>query len=236
MIKVTVGLIIAMEEEFSSLESYISGRREIFIKGQRFVVGKINKVKIAVALAGIGKVNAARTTTTLSQNFSPECIISTGVAGGLGKLPKLSIFIADGLVQHDIDLTSFGRAKGVLPGMDSPIIRTTIEIKNMLKKVSSSANIGIIATGDQFIASEEKAKEIAEEFGALACDMESAAVAQVAKLEGIPFGVIRVISDDAGQNAHEDFSVFLEKAASYQCLFISKPFQHIKETLKMMLA
>jgi len=214
MKKVSVGLIIAMEEEFRALDGMISKRKEVFLNGIRFILGKINNVKIAIALSGIGKVNAARTTTTLSHAFSPECIISTGVAGGLGKLSKLSVVIADGLVQHDIDLTSFGRQKGALPGMESPVILATREIRDRLNKVAVSANIGIIATGDQFIASESKALEIANEFQAIACDMESAAVAQVANLEGISFGVIRVISDDAGKDADEDFSAFLEKAAS----------------------
>lgn len=227
MKEVIVGLIIAMEEEAKALSMMVRDKRDVFRKGQLFVTGRISDVKVVIALSGIGKVNAARTTTLLAQNFSPDYIISTGVAGGLGKLKKLSVVVASGLVQHDVDLTSFGREKGALPGMNSPFIETSKEIQNILKQAHNLAYLGIIATGDQFIADDKRAAQIASQFKAIACDMESAAVAQVASLEEIPFGAIRVISDDAGEGAEDDFSVFLEKAAAISGAIIQEALPRI---------
>jgi 5'-methylthioadenosine/S-adenosylhomocysteine nucleosidase len=141
-------------------------------------------------------------------------LISTGLAGGLAKLPKLSVLIADGVVQHDFDTTAFGRQKGHITGFDGPIFKTSKKETNILRSGIKNASSGIIATGDQFINSEEKRREIVAEFGAVACDMESGAVAQIASLEGIPCCIARVISDDAGDGAEDDFNTFINEAST----------------------
>lgn len=215
-----IGLIIAMKEEAEKLIAELKEPKVEGYKGRKFYLGSLKGVDVIIGICGIGKVSASHLTTVMCNRYNLSLIISTGLAGGLGKLPKLSVLIADGVVQHDFDITAFGKEKGQITGFDSPVFMTAKKETEILKKGIKNASSGIIATGDQFINSEEKRKEIVADFGAVACDMESGAVAQIASLEGVPCCIVRVISDDAGDGAEDDFYKLIEKASTLNSTLI----------------
>lgn len=222
-----IGIVVAMKEEANALSEMLLDKKVKAVKSNIFYEGLLNGTRVVLAVSGIGKVNAAYTATNMARSYDLRAIISTGVAGGLGVLKKLDILVADAVVQHDFDLTAFGRQKGVIPGLKEKTLYTD---KNLVKlaKLDKRIRGGIIATGDQFISSIQKAKEIASEFNAVACDMESASIGQVATLEGIPFVVVRVISDDASDDAGSDFKEFVDKAAKINAEIVAKILSGLK--------
>lgn len=161
-------------------------------------------------------MNAALATAALALS-GVERIIFVGVAGGLG--PEVGIgdlVIATDLVQHDIDCTAAGYPPGT--GIGEPL--SWAADPDLSAGIVDSARIlgvrvhhGRIASGDTFVGSEETSTWIMETFDAIATEMEGAAVAQVATRLGIPFAIVRWISDSANSTAHIDFPSFVSDAA-----------------------
>ena len=214
--KQPVGVIGAMDSELSSLIAALKGREDRTLHGLVFYTGTLEDSPVVLVKCGVGKVNAARTAQVLIDAFAPRALINTGIAGGVA--PGLSVgdaVVADGLVQHDFDVTAFGHAKGYLcTGGDSS--RPTVFVPD--QKVQDSlfqaacallgeghVHRGTVATGDQFISGRESKAAIWEQFHASAAEMEGGAIAQAAALSGVPFGVIRVISDLADGTAPSSF-------------------------------
>ena len=159
------------------------------------------------ALSGIGKVNAAHTTALILSRYKPDAIFSMGVSGGLGRSKIMDIVIADRVCQHDFDLSPLGEARGLYYSVDPKMLAK-------LRRILPNAKVGTVATGDQFIASSVVAKEIAKTFDAIACDMEAAAIASVARGFGTPFACIRAVSDNPDGSAPDNFEKFTEEASS----------------------
>lgn len=184
-----IGIIVAMDSEYRQFRDRFSGP------------------DIKLVRAGIGKVNAAISTINLIRDFTPDCIINTGVAGGLDScLDIMDVVAADRICYHDM-WCGEGNAPGQVQGLP-------VYFQCAPELVSKAAGIvdhvGLICSGDQFIDSREKGRSIKDAFPeALAVDMESAAIAQVCLLDSIPFLTMRVISDapESGRNAaqYENF-------------------------------
>lgn len=180
-----IGIIVALDREYEQLSQVVAGDN------------------IHIMRAGIGKVNAAISTIELIRRFSPDCIINTGVAGGLDNcLDIMDVVTADRICYHDV-WCGYGNAAGQVQGLpvyfncDKDLVDSAREFSN---------HVGLLCSGDQFIDSREKGREIKEKFPeALAVDMESAAIAQVCLLDNIPFMAMRVISDapESGTNASQ---------------------------------
>ena len=176
-----------------------------------------------VAVCGIGKVNAAMCAQTMIVRYAPDGVINTGVAGSLS--PRLGVgdaVIATELVEHDLDTTAFGDPPGLIPGVNAVKMPVDAELSRELLLPSAEEALagtgakvlcGVIATGDQFIADGEQKKRIVGRFGAVACEMEGGAVAQVCTLNGVPFAVIRTMSDSADGGAVEDYPAFAKRSA-----------------------
>lgn len=184
-----IGIIVAMDSEYRQLKDRFGGP------------------DIRLVRAGIGKVNAAISTINLIRDFAPDCIINTGVAGGLDRcLDIMDVVAADRICYHDM-WCGEGNAPGQVQGL--PVyFQCAPELVG--KAVSIVDHVGLICSGDQFIDSREKGRAIKDAFPeALAVDMESAAIAQVCLLDSIPFLAMRVISDapESGTNAaqYENF-------------------------------
>lgn len=218
-----IGIITAMDLEMDTFAKEIQDVKETKLCGRKFLQGKLFGKDVVLVVSGIGKVNAAVTTQMLVDNFSVKKIIHTGVAGGLApELRPGDVVVASALVQHDFDTTEFGDPKGLVAGFCSVDMEPDQELFQSIfescKKVIASDSEewqvikGRVATGDQFIASKEKSLEIRDFFDAAACEMEGAAVAQVALINQIPFVVLRAISDNASTGAKTDYRTFLEKA------------------------
>ena len=175
----------------------------------------------------VGKVSAARATTRLlSANFNSipvDIAIFTGVAGAVKKIKKWDIILADSVMQHDMDARPIFD-KYVIPALNKNKITPNNQFiekiysglkkeldQNRLSKFGS-LNKGLIATGDLFISDKEKIIQLSKEINGLyAVEMEGAAFAQVAFQEKVNWLVLRIISDEANENASSDFNKFLSE-------------------------
>lgn len=200
-----IAIICAMQEELDSIMLALGGLSQD-ISSSRFDIKNIQYCghDIAFILSGIGKVNAALHTQYIIDTFNPQYVINVGVAGGLSEhLNFGDVVIADDLVQHDMDITAFGLPIGQIARMDtfsfkcdSKLVAIASDITHQDFKVVT----GRIATGDQFIDSKTKAKLLLNTFGAIACEMEGAAVAHVCYVNKLSFLVVRSLSDRAGND------------------------------------
>ncbi len=213
-----IGIIGAMDIEVDALKKDMTSPSTETVSGIDFVIGELFGRKAVVAKCGVGKVNAALCTEAMIIKYSPDLIINTGVAGALtNELSVLNVAIAKAVVQHDFEISVFGYPKGKIPGVEEIKIPTdaaiSLAVEGIVKGLGVKCRYGIIASGDQFISSEDKKEEISKEFSALACEMEGASIGQVCHLNKIPFAVIRAISDSS-DGGGMDYDTFAEKAAA----------------------
>lgn len=207
-----IGLIIAMKQELEVFFDTVQDTVPLLYKGKTFYLAGYGGTRLVLALSGVGKVNAAYTAALMVTRFRPKFIINTGVAGGFG-LDVLDVFVADGVVQHDIDTTALGDPPGYISGLGKVFISTDEKFVNLCMQNIPGVRHGIIASGDRFVAARREAEAIAAGFGASACDMESGAIGQVAYMAGVRFGIIRTITDNGDDDAKMSFEDKLHKAA-----------------------
>ena len=219
-----IGIIAAEVKEMEAVREKMQNTKEIKIYNNIFVQGRISGKECVLARSGEGKVNAARTTQILIDRFEVDTIINVGSAGALNpELDYEDIVISTACVQHDFDITAFGREKGYIPNIEDKYIyadKLLIEkAENAINQIKTKVVKGIIVTGDEFITGKERKEELHKEFNAECTEMEGAAVAQVCYLCNIPFIIIRSISDTTDCNDAIDFNEYLEgvskKCAEY---------------------
>ena len=194
-------IIAAMQEEMEEIEKIMTEKESQKIYELTFTKGKINNTEVVLVEAGVGKVNAARTTQMLIDNFEVEAIINVGSAGSANdELDIGDIVIGKKLVQHDFDITAFGHPKGFISNVgqyvesDSKLIEKMEQTIVDLQDKEFKIKIGTIASGDIFCTEIKMKEKIRNKFEADAIEMEGAAIAQVCYLDKIPFIVIRSIS------------------------------------------
>ena len=224
------GIIAAMQEEMQEIKEIMKNIEEIKINELNFFKGNINNHQVVLVESGVGKVNAARTTQILIDKFEPKAIINVGSAGsGNDELDRGDIVIGKRLVQHDFDITAFGHEKGYISNVGQYVESDSKLIKKMENIISEIANedfkikLGTIASGDIFCTKSEMREKIHSKFSADAIEMEGAAIAQVCKLDNIPFIVIRSISDKPNGKNEITFEEYL-KIASIRCKKIIEKF------------
>ena len=219
-----IGVIAAMDSELEQLLGMLEGKAERTICGLQFYMGTLYGRDVVLLKCGIGKVNAARGAQILIDMFHPAALVNTGIAGGLALgLAVGDIVVATGALQHDFDVTAFGHVKGYLcTGEDDtrptvfaadPALRAALQCAAEAVLGAEHVHEGVIATGDQFISGAGKKAYLSSTFGAMAAEMEGGAIAQVAQLSGVPFAILRAISDLADGTAAESFDTFERKAA-----------------------
>ena len=222
-IKKPLGVICAMENEAALLIGALKDRTLTVFSGCTFYKGSLSGTPAVVVRCGVGKVNAARITQALIDRFEPAGVVNSGIAGGVGEgLHVGDVVIGTGLIQHDVDVTALGYAKGNLfeGEKTAPTVFCSDEkLCDLLKTSAAQAapergvHGGIIVSGDVFIAKQDTKKELRETFGALAAEMEGAAVAHTAHYAGVPFAVLRVVSDLADGTAPASFDSFEDETA-----------------------
>lgn len=215
---IDVGIIGAMAPEVEELISLLGDHRTARVSGVDYHEGFLEGKHVVVAQCGIGKVYAATSCEAMILRYSPRLIVNTGVAGALAKdLVPGDTVIADRLCQHDMDTTPVGDPKGLISGTGKIYFDTDPRSVKILTEEAAMlgmrAQVGIIASGDQFIASREERDRIIREFSASACEMEGGAIAQTCYLNSTPCVVIRAISDSADGEASVDYPTFLASAA-----------------------
>ena len=214
-----VGIIGAMEEEVRELIEDMTECEMQERASMNFYKGMLYGKEAVVVQSGIGKVNAAICTQILADFYQVDQLINTGVAGSLDAEINIGdIVVSTDAVEHDMDVSALGDPVGQVPRMDvfafpadKELVRKAVEAN---KKANSDIRTftGRVASGDQFISDKEKKKWLAEEFGASCTEMEGGAIAQAAYLNGIPYLVIRAISDKADDSAGMDYAEFEAQA------------------------
>lgn len=225
-----IGIVVAMDEEFEAVEKKMKDIEVKQIYNLRFTIGKIEKKECILVKSGVGKVNSARTTQVMSDNFKLEYIVNVGAAGSINDDLEIGdVVIGKEVVQHDFDITAFGHSKGYITGVGDSVKcneELVKEINNMLESEPErnyKTKFGIVATGDIFCEDVAMKNKIRAKFDADVVDMECGAIAQVAYLNDIPFIVIRSVSDTPdGKNAYT-FDQNL-KLASKRCANLLEDF------------
>lgn len=213
-----IGIIGAMDVECEYLINALENKTGGAFGTAVIFTGKIGTVNVAVARCSPGKVNAAMCTQVLIDKFGVTEIINTGVGCSLSENVKImDVVVADSAVQYDIDITALGEPRGLVNGLNEIEIKTDEKISQSLYDIAKckggAVHRGIIASGDTFISGESLKNEIKNTFGAVSGDMEGGAVAQVARANGVPFAVLRTVSDGGDENAQIDYPQFKKIAA-----------------------
>lgn len=197
-----IGILTAMKKEYDQIAMLLENKKEIAGRVQH-LVGKLGEKDIILQQCGIGKVNAAVCTAELIRDYAPDCIISTGVAGGIdSSLHVMDVVVSDRLVHHDFYI-GMGLAQGEIEGLPRffPAASSLVAAAEGLRE--SSIHVGLICTGDQFVSAPSALSVIKQHFpDGLAVDMESAAIAQTCYLYDVPFVSFRIISDTPGVDNH----------------------------------
>jgi adenosylhomocysteine/aminodeoxyfutalosine nucleosidase len=227
----TIGIMGAMVEEIEPLLEFFKEYETIEYAKNRYYKTNYNGHNIVIAYSKIGKVFASLTATIIIEKFGVEKLLFSGVAGAIDSSLKIGdLIVARGLVQHDLDITAFGHPYGYVPEGEVCILADE-ELLKISKDVAKELNLelkeGIIATGDQFIASNEKKEWIEKTFKAQALEMEGASVAVVCDALNVPFFILRAISDSADMDAGFDFDEFLNSSAKVSADFIVRMVEKI---------
>ena len=194
--------------------------------------------ELIAVLSGIGKVAAATTATLLIERFAPGALVFVGVAGGLAPTVRVGdVVVADALLQHDMDasplfprhevpltgISRFASHAGLVAGLQAAAQAVLADAPAMLGDAAMrdfglnapNVHTGLIVSGDRFVATQAESDALRRELpDALAVEMEGAALAQVCQAYGLPFAVLRTISDRADDAAHVDFPRFTAQVAS----------------------
>ena len=213
-----VGIIFAMLEELEAFKDYLNFEKEYTIFELTFYEGTLHGIHCILVESGVGKVNAARTTQILIDNYKVDYIFNIGVAGGISeKLAVGDIVIGEKLVQHDFDITAFNHEKGYVPKVGKFVETDTYLLTiadAVIKKMSEVRGLrGIIASGDIFCTETKMSSKIAQKFNALCVEMEGASIAQVCYLSHVPFLIIRSISDTPNNNNTITYETFLQDSS-----------------------
>jgi adenosylhomocysteine/aminodeoxyfutalosine nucleosidase len=219
-----IAIMGAMVEEITPLLENFNDIKVVEFAKNKYYEVNYKGVEIVIAYSKIGKVFSALTATTLIQKFKCDIVLFSGVAGAINeKLNIGDVIVATKLAQHDLDITAFGHPFGYVPE-GSVFIEADKNLINLAKNIALDNHINlleaVIATGDQFIANNEKKEWIKQTFNADAIEMEGASVAVVCDALNIPFLIIRSISDAANMDAGFDFDTFLQSSAKESAKFL----------------
>lgn len=229
-----LGIIGAMDVEVNLLKKEIKNLKIEKEGSYEFYLGTIDEVDVIVLLSGIGKVSAAVGTSLLKERYEPNYIINTGTAGGLRNVEMGDLIIGNEIGYHDVDVTAFNYKLGQMAQQpvrfksDKFLLQTVSKAIQKLP-IEQKALQGVILSGDSFMSNIERVDKVREDFpNALAVDMESAAIAQTCKQLNIPFVVVRVISDIAGEGNSKSYDTFVEEAGNKSAKIIINCIEIIK--------
>ena len=215
------GFICALDVEVEGIKKMMASSEQRTVAKITFTKGEIGGVGVVCCECGVGKVNAAMSAQLMIDLYHPDVIVNSGIAGSLSKDIRIGdIVISDDCVQHDMDGTEMGDPPGEIwfndeRRIDLPADKAVADRLERACGVLSDTAVfrGRIASGDTFVAAHARRQRIADMFGAIACEMEGAAVGQVCYRNGMPFAILRCISDDFNENEFIDFMKFRTIAA-----------------------
>ena len=217
-----LGIIGAMQQEVETLLGVLENCKTENRGGCTFYAGQLEGLDVVIVQCGVGKVNAAMCTQVLCDLFDVTHIVNTGIAGSLcADLDIGDLVVSRDAMYHDVDAVHFGYPFGKVPGMDTtefPADETLIGYAFAAAEAVNAGHtrIGRVASGDQFVAVKELKERIIAATGGICTEMEGAAIAQTAYRNGIPFVILRAISDKADDSAQMDYPTF-ERIAAHRC-------------------
>ena len=221
-----LGIIGAMDVEVAALKEKMENVTVSSHAGSAYFAGTLEGCPAVVVQCGVGKVNAALCAQILVSVFGVSHIVNTGIAGSLcADLDIGDLVISRDAIHHDFDLHFWGRPIGQVPGMDVTAFPADESLMAAAFAAAEAENpghtkIGRVASGDQFICSKEQKEKIIADTAALCAEMEGASIAHTAYRNGIPFVIIRAISDKADDSAEMDYPTF-ERIAAHRCAAVA---------------
>ena len=217
-----LGIIGAMDVEVAALKAKMENVTVTVRAGMEYYAGTLENLPVVVVQCGIGKINAAMCTQILVDCFDVTAIVNTGIAGSLcTDLDIADLVISRDAIHHDFDLRFWGRPIGQVPGLDVIAFPADEKLMNAAYAAAEGENpghtrIGRVASGDQFICAKEQKDRIIADTGAVCAEIEGASIAHTAYRNGVPFVIIRAISDKADDSAQMDYPTF-EAIAAQRC-------------------
>ena len=222
-----LGIIGAMAVEVETLKSEMKNLTVTQKAGMEFYDGVLEGLHVVVVQCGVGKVNAALCAQILCSCYGVTHIVNTGIAGSLNAELDIGDFvISKDAIYHDVDATNFGYPMCQVPGMSVLAFAADEMLMQEAFDAADAAHpghvrIGRVATGDQFVADKALKEKIIQNTGAFCTEMEGAAIAHTAWKNGVPFVIIRAISDKADDSAEMDYPTF-EAAAAKRCAQVTQ--------------
>ena len=217
-----LGIIGAMEIEVATLKEKMEQVQVATHAGSTYYDGILEGSPAVVVQCGVGKVNAAMCAQVLCSVYGVSHIVNTGIAGSLSaQLDIGDLVVSRDAMYHDFDCVHFGYEMGRVPGMDVTAFTADEKLMELAYASAETVNpghskIGRIASGDLFVAAKAAKEAIIEKTSAQCTEMEGAAIAHTAYRNGVPFVIIRAISDKADDSAEMDYPTF-ERIAAHRC-------------------
>lgn len=232
-----IGVLGAFPPELKLLRANMVNPKDTVIRSIEFVTGELKGRKVVLAQTGVGKVNAAITTSILLDHFKPAHIVFSGIAGAVDKaLRPGDIVIGTSIAYHDFgaitdEKMEYWSTKNPLTEQTNPtyfkcdagLVRKAVEVSEKLTFTPIAARSGtrapavrqgVIVTGDVFVSSKKITDRLRRDFNAAATEMEGAAIAQTCFQQNVPFLIIRSMSDNADDQASQDMGNFYDIAAA----------------------
>ena len=222
-----LGIIGAMQVEVEILLAQMENKTSRIVAGSTFYEGTLEGLNAVIVQCGVGKVNAALCAQILRDCFEVTHLVNTGIAGSLcAELDIGDLVVSKDAMYHDFDCVHFGYPYGKVPGMDVISFPADETMVGYAFAAAESVNpghtkIGRVASGDQFVASEDVKEKIIANTQGLCTEMEGAAIAQTAYRNGVPFVILRAISDKADDSAEMDYPTF-ERIAAHRCAEVTR--------------
>ncbi len=223
-----LGIIGAMEMEVETLRGLLEDKKTTIHAATAFHEGKLEGLDVVVVQCGIGKVNAALCVQMLCDFYAVTHLVNTGIAGSLDPVLDIGdLVISLDAMYHDVDVTNFGYVPGQMAGMpaafaaDAALVEAAYGAAEQVNP--GHTRKGRVASGDQFVCTQDLKDKIIAVTGAQCTEMEGAAIAQAAYRNQIPFVIIRAISDKADNSAEMDYPTF-ERIAAHRCAAVTRTF------------
>lgn len=216
-----IGIICAMQIEADGIIALCENVKTTTHAKMKFTLGTLHGREICIVVCGVGKVNAAMCALMLIEKYKPDLVLNSGVAGSLSPIVGIGdIVVATKSVEHDMNGTALGDKQGEITFPDGNMMffecdkQASTLLAAICKEIpDTKVAQGIIASGDIFVSDRKQRFKINDRFGALACEMEGAAIGHVCVRCKVPYGIIRAISDDLDENKGMDFVKFCELAS-----------------------
>ena len=221
-----LGIIGAMDVEVATLKAKMENVTAATHAGSVCFEGILEGTPAVVVQCGVGKVNAALCAQILCSVYGVTAIVNTGIAGSLcAELDIGDLVVSRDAMYHDFDCVHFGYEMGKVPGMDVVAFPADAKMMELAFAAAEAINpghtkIGRVASGDLFVAAKPAKEAIITKTGALCTEMEGAAIAHTAYRNGVPFVILRAISDKADDSAEMDYPTF-EAIAAARCAAVT---------------